>query len=71
MQPAWFATEARLAALDAELARRAADAADDGDPSRKHGTVGAVARDRHGHLAAATSTGGMTAKTPGRVGDSP
>ena len=34
-------------------------------------TVGAVARDRAGNLAAATSTGGMTGKTPGRVGDSP
>jgi beta-aspartyl-peptidase (threonine type) len=30
-----------------------------------------VARDRHGHLAAATSTGGMTNKQPGRIGDSP
>jgi len=35
------------------------------------GTVGAVARDREGNLAAATSTGGMTNKRPGRVGDSP
>lgn len=35
------------------------------------GTVGAVARDRQGHLAAATSTGGTSAKPPGRVGDSP
>lgn len=35
------------------------------------GTVGAVARDAHGHLAAATSTGGMTGKRWGRVGDSP
>jgi len=34
------------------------------------GTVGAVARDRHGCLAAATSTGGMTNKLPGRIGDS-
>ncbi|MFI5308526.1 MAG: isoaspartyl peptidase/L-asparaginase family protein [Polyangiales bacterium] len=34
-------------------------------------TVGAVARDRHGHLAAATSTGGITGKRTGRVGDSP
>jgi beta-aspartyl-peptidase (threonine type) len=33
--------------------------------------VGAVARDTHGNLAAATSTGGMTNKRPGRVGDSP
>jgi len=41
------------------------------DPNDKTGTVGAVARDRHGHLAAATSTGGMTNKRPGRVGDSP
>ena len=43
----------------------------DDDPSRRHGTVGAVARDRAGNLAAATSTGGMTAKRAGRVGDSP
>jgi L-asparaginase / beta-aspartyl-peptidase len=35
------------------------------------GTVGAVARDAHGGLAAATSTGGMTGQRPGRVGDSP
>lgn len=35
------------------------------------GTVGAVARDRRGHLAAATSTGGLAGKLPGRVGDSP
>jgi L-asparaginase/beta-aspartyl-peptidase (threonine type) len=36
-----------------------------------HGTVGAVARDIHGRLAAATSTGGLLGKTPGRVGDTP
>jgi beta-aspartyl-peptidase (threonine type) len=35
------------------------------------GTVGAVARDQDGHLAAATSTGGLTNKRPGRVGDTP
>ncbi|HEX4051250.1 MAG TPA: isoaspartyl peptidase/L-asparaginase [Steroidobacteraceae bacterium] len=35
------------------------------------GTVGAVARDRRGHLAAATSTGGTVGKRPGRIGDSP
>jgi len=38
---------------------------------RHHGTVGAVALDRRGDLAAATSTGGYTGKLPGRVGDSP
>jgi L-asparaginase / beta-aspartyl-peptidase len=37
----------------------------------KHGTVGAVALDQSGNLAAATSTGGTTNKRPGRVGDSP
>jgi L-asparaginase / beta-aspartyl-peptidase len=37
----------------------------------RHGTVGAVALDQNGDLAAATSTGGTTNKRPGRVGDSP
>lgn len=41
------------------------------DEQRKLGTVGAVAVDARGNLAAATSTGGMTNKRPGRVGDSP
>ncbi|WP_184999529.1 MULTISPECIES: isoaspartyl peptidase/L-asparaginase family protein [unclassified Enterobacter] len=41
------------------------------DPERKFGTVGAVALDAEGNLAAATSTGGMTNKQVGRVGDSP
>jgi beta-aspartyl-peptidase (threonine type) len=55
---AYFATQSRLAAL-----RR--------HELRHHGTVGAVARDADGRLAAATSTGGYTGKLPGRVGDSP
>ncbi len=42
----------------------------DADPI-KYGTVGAVAVDAHGHVAAATSTGGVTAKRWGRIGDSP
>ena len=41
------------------------------DENKKMGTVGAVALDLQGNLAAATSTGGMTNKLPGRVGDSP
>lgn len=41
------------------------------DVDRKYGTVGAVARDAQGHVAAATSTGGMTGKRWGRIGDSP
>ncbi len=41
------------------------------DPTHLFGTVGAVALDQKGHVAAATSTGGMTGKRWGRVGDSP
>lgn len=41
------------------------------DPDQKFGTVGAVALDRDGNLASAVSTGGMTNKKPGRVGDTP
>ncbi|MET0531897.1 MAG: isoaspartyl peptidase/L-asparaginase [Microvirga sp.] len=69
-EPSYFFTEQRWEALQKTLAMRNSGA-EDQDESRKHGTVGAVARDRSGNLAAATSTGGMTAKMPGRVGDSP
>jgi len=66
VEPDYFSTPARLAALEiARTQSRAANAAD------RHGTVGAVALDRHGNVAAATSTGGFTNKLPGRVGDSP
>jgi beta-aspartyl-peptidase (threonine type) len=41
------------------------------DSVKSHGTVGAVALDSHGNLAAGTSTGGMTNKMKGRIGDSP
>ncbi len=63
----YFGTEERRAAL-AAMRERPPSAADDFD---RHGTVGAVALDRAGHLAAATSTGGRTGKAPGRVGDTP
>jgi L-asparaginase / beta-aspartyl-peptidase len=69
-EPEYFFTEARWQALAATLAQDAAGSLDR-DEARRHGTVGAVARDRNGNLAAATSTGGMTGKSPGRVGDSP
>jgi beta-aspartyl-peptidase (threonine type) len=42
-----------------------------GPPDKVGGTVGAVARDAKGHVAAATSTGGTVNKAPGRIGDSP
>jgi beta-aspartyl-peptidase (threonine type) len=60
-------TDAARASLERELARRAAGAVE----VEGGGTVGAVAVDAAGHVAAATSTGGMTGKRPGRVGDSP
>lgn len=44
---------------------------DHSDKDKKFGTVGAVALDAHGHIAAATSTGGMTNKKWQRIGDSP
>ena len=61
----YFDTEARREALQRVLEERARTAAD------RHGTVGAVAIDANGNLAAATTTGGMTAKAAGRVGDTP
>lgn len=68
--PSWFRTEARWDAyLKAKARADSASAA--ADPDRKHGTVGCVALDRDGHLAAGTSTGGMTLKRWGRVGDAP
>ena len=70
----WFDTETRRAQLDLEQTRERAEAIDaDAENLRGKyfGTVGAVALDTHGNLAAATSTGGMTNKRYGRVGDSP
>ncbi len=82
MPPHWFGTPQRLAQLEAAQAAQSGALLDhDGqsalatqgpiDEQTKFGTVGAVALDAAGHLAAATSTGGMTNKQPGRVGDSP
>jgi L-asparaginase / beta-aspartyl-peptidase len=65
-----FDTEHRRRALDEALRARGASASRR-DPRSGYGTVGCVARDVHGNLAAATSTGGMTAKRWGRVGDAP
>ena len=63
-EPGYFSTEQRRRELREMIEKRRHDTA-------LSGTVGAVARDRDGNLAAATSTGGMIGKTPGRVGDSP
>jgi len=66
--PAWFETAERRRQLE-EL--RARPAAEHFDVHLKYGTVGAVALDQAGHVAAATSTGGLTGKRWGRIGDSP
>jgi L-asparaginase / beta-aspartyl-peptidase len=66
----YFHSAPRWRALQQTLARQAQGTAED-DEARRHGTVGAVACDQQGDLAAATSTGGMTGKLPGRVGDTP
>jgi beta-aspartyl-peptidase (threonine type) len=86
VSPAYFSTEARREQLRRALSTDKAVLDHDGaalvfrpsaagaaplDDDRKFGTVGAVALDAHGNLAAATSTGGMTNKRPGRVGDTP
>ena len=59
VDPGYFRTEKRFEQLQKALAKD------------KHGTVGCVALDREGHLCAGTSTGGMTNKRWGRIGDSP
>jgi beta-aspartyl-peptidase (threonine type) len=63
----WFATDERRRQLDEMKANKVSAF----DVDLKYGTVGAVALDSHGHVAAATSTGGLTGKRWGRIGDSP
>lgn len=72
----WFDTETRheqlLRAQERERAEAQSSESNPEDLKGKYfGTVGAVALDVHGHIATATSTGGMTNKKWGRVGDSP
>ncbi len=69
--PFYFSTDRRRDALRAMRERAQAGTTASASEADKHGTVGAVALDRDGHLAAATSTGGFTNKPEGRVGDSP
>jgi L-asparaginase / beta-aspartyl-peptidase len=63
VEPAYFVTDERRRQLQRVLAGRAEAA--------RHGTVGAVARDAAGRVAAATSTGGMAGQADGRIGDTP
>ena len=67
VEPEYFRTEERWKQLEAWRKDHQAAL----DPTHLFGTVGAVALDQAGHVAAATSTGGMTGKRWARVGDSP
>ncbi len=67
----YYGTDQRRQMLTEMKALAAQGAAARANEAQKHGTVGAAARDRHGNLAAATSTGGYTNKPVGRIGDSP
>lgn len=80
VDPSYFYTESRMKALERAKQREAVELDhDDAQTSNydsfikdsKFGTVGCVALDKEGNLAAGTSTGGMTNKRWGRVGDSP
>ncbi|HOD65462.1 MAG TPA: isoaspartyl peptidase/L-asparaginase [candidate division Zixibacteria bacterium] len=76
VEPEYFYTEQRWQQLQQALAKERQEGGDQtrldhSDDRDKTGTVGAVALDRAGNLAAATSTGGMTNKRFGRIGDSP
>ena len=75
VDPKYFFTQERWDALQ-KMKAKAKRGAGTGQPYHLsnqdvHGTVGAVALDQKGNLAAATSTGGMINKRPGRIGDSP
>lgn len=63
VDPDYFVTDKRRSELAAFQDRP--------DPALQHGTVGAVARDSAGHVAAGTSTGGIVNQQPGRIGDTP
>ena len=71
----YFYTTDRVAQLEkARLLHKVMldhDETDEDSEDQKYGTIGAVARDGNGNLAAATSTGGIVNKRMGRVGDSP
>jgi L-asparaginase / beta-aspartyl-peptidase len=73
VDPSYFWTERRWKELQRELASEGGKTSDLGPwlDQRKFGTVGAVALDQNGNLAAGTSTGGMSNKRWGRIGDSP
>jgi len=71
VEQSYFTTARRTEALASLKQRHLEGTIKAASEAEKHGTVGAVALDAEGHLAAATSTGGYNNKPPGRIGDSP
>lgn len=75
VDPSYFITPKRMEQLDRKMREmmgtHRTSSLGSGSEELPRGTVGCVALDTAGDIAAATSTGGMTAKMPGRVGDSP
>jgi len=69
VDPSYFFTESRMKNL--ERAKEREKAKEKQDAATRHGTVGAVALDSKGNIAAGTSTGGMTNKRYNRIGDAP
>jgi L-asparaginase / beta-aspartyl-peptidase len=67
----YFTTERRVKALASLKLRGERGTIAQASEAERHGTVGAVALDRFGNLAAATSTGGFNNKPAGRIGDTP
>ncbi|GAB4132436.1 MAG: isoaspartyl peptidase/L-asparaginase [Raineya sp.] len=72
VKPSYFLSEKRSEQLkNIKKKEKDAKSFEDAYPDRKYGTVGCVALDKQGNIAAGTSTGGMMNKRFGRVGDSP
>jgi len=73
VDPSYFRTERRWKSLQRilESDKSKTELSEDDDMDKKHGTVGCVALDNEGNIAAGTSTGGMTNKKYNRIGDSP
>lgn len=71
VDPSYFYTERRFKSLQRILNEEKTELSESDADDKKHGTVGCVALDSKGNIVAGTSTGGMTNKRYGRIGDSP
>jgi beta-aspartyl-peptidase (threonine type) len=71
VDPSYFYTERRFNSLQRVLGKETTELSESDKEIKKRGTVGCVALDKDGNIVAGTSTGGMTNKKFGRVGDSP